>query len=72
MTPQFENYAADVRRAAGAVDLDIPKTPAERYERLEARETERKRLLATFEGSRQVNLTQLREAAIFLLKDGKA
>ena len=68
MTDPFSTYADDLRRAAGVPDLDIPKSAAERYNRLSARETERNRLLSMFESSRQVNLTQIREAVIFLLK----
>jgi len=71
MTDPFSTYAADVKRAAGVVDLDIPKSAAERYDRLSAREMERGRFLTMFETSRQVNLTQIREAMIFLLKEDR-
>jgi len=65
MTDPFSTYAADVKRAAGqAVDLDIPKDLREFL----GKAAERNRLLNLFETSRQVNLTQIREAVIFLLK----
>ena len=69
----FENYAEEVIRSAGlkSENETARQLAADAYAKASAREVERQRLLAMFEQARQPALFQLRDAVIFLLRDGR-